>query len=190
MRLILGVNYMEPDPKTYAGFEVRSDGETLMTFNTGNPTVDFLTAMWWIMLTYGENVHMSNSSSVDHFAMDGGDLRDADGQYTKDEVRQAQEIACRITGKEIPKVRLKDEILAAFEHLDANIVMLEDGADIAATLDAIRKGDGEGTMIAGGKKTVIKMGKAERELRNALCRYLEDNISSKAKAAYAAYKDK
>ena len=198
MFVFMSIIYEEGDPNTYAGFELRADKKTIGIFNTGNPTVDYLTAMWWIKLSYGEDVHVSGSSSIDHFAFDGGDLRDGEGQYTPEEVAKAKKLAHQILGLEPKDPTFKDSIVDTLHHLMSEITMLEDPSDIEATLDAIRFGDGEGIMVAAGVSTEIRMPPMERLFRNALCDYIVTHISSSAKkgykarinAAWAARKDK
>jgi len=78
---------MNPD-ETYRGVELRMgsgaqrDGPPEV-FNTGNPTVDYHTAMlvvWRRWIEAGgdkdEDPPVMGSSSIDHFVMDGGTLRD------------------------------------------------------------------------------------------------------------------
>jgi len=79
----LSILYSEPDPDTYEGVSLRMVDEPEV-FNTGNPTVDYWTAFYVIMRRFNavgpeasidpSDVPVLGSSSIDHFAMDGGVL--------------------------------------------------------------------------------------------------------------------
>jgi hypothetical protein len=75
MTAFLSIIYDDIDPTTYAGVQLRAgvDGEPVV-FNTGNPTIDFITAGAVAHHMVGDNVYLS--SSVNHFGNDGGDLHD------------------------------------------------------------------------------------------------------------------
>jgi hypothetical protein len=75
--VFVSVLYNEPDPSTYQGFKILR-GEESHVFNTGNPTLDYLTAGATIYLKWGKSSTIMFTSSIDHFVMDGGDLQDED----------------------------------------------------------------------------------------------------------------
>ena len=92
--IILSVLYDEPNPATYAGIQIRTrqDPEPRVeVWNTGVPTVDFLTSQFVLTGRYGPDnagTLTSYSSSWDHFAMDGGDLPESG--YTDEQVAAAR----------------------------------------------------------------------------------------------------
>lgn len=80
---ILGILYDETDPATYSGVTLRL-GDDREVFNSGNPTVDYLTAYFVLSHRYRAagfdvgDVPVMASSSVNHFVFDGGTLNDSD----------------------------------------------------------------------------------------------------------------
>lgn len=92
---IIGILYSDDPNASYAGVTLSMDrGSSIEVFDTGNPTVDYHTAMLVVwrrhVLSGGSpdvNPHVMGSSSIDHFVMDGGDLRDEDP--TQEEVGAA-----------------------------------------------------------------------------------------------------
>lgn len=74
-RYFVTIDYDEPKQKTYRGIEVckRSDEEEIIKrFETGDFLVDWIDRLKWIGEDSGEDeVIILNSSSVDHFIMDG-----------------------------------------------------------------------------------------------------------------------
>jgi hypothetical protein len=90
--IFLSVLYDEPDTSTYRGIEL-SHGAHRDVFHTGNPTHDYLTAVFTVHLKYGEGAErtLRYLSSWNHFAMDGGDLPEEG--YTEDQIRAAREAA-------------------------------------------------------------------------------------------------
>ena len=78
--------YDEPDPSTYRGMEIRIDRESEpLVFNSGNPTVDYVTAGCVVYTRAGGEVPIMGSSSIDHFVMDEGDLKTE--EIPDDEIR-------------------------------------------------------------------------------------------------------
>ena len=81
---ILGIKYDDENPASYGGVTLRmlDKGEEL--FFSGDPTVDYHTAMNVIFKRCKDagvsidDIPIQGSSSVDHFVMDGGELRDTD----------------------------------------------------------------------------------------------------------------
>jgi len=81
--------YDDRDPATYEGIELKMSLEAEPeVFNTGNPFHDYLTAGIIVFHRAGENAIVMGSSSIDHFAMDGGDLPDGD-TATEEQVMEA-----------------------------------------------------------------------------------------------------
>lgn len=82
---LLGIDYSEPPdspseaPLNYRGVILRMGLESEQeVFATGDPTVDYLTAGFVAHYRVGPEAPVMCSSSVDHFAMDGGQLDDED----------------------------------------------------------------------------------------------------------------
>jgi len=73
----LNLLYDEPDPSTYRGVQLRM-GDTKDVFDTGNPTVDYITAGCVAYTRAGGQITIQGSSDIDHFVMDGGVLNDND----------------------------------------------------------------------------------------------------------------
>lgn len=72
---IIGIVYDDNNPESYAGVTLRmGSGSLADTFHTGNPTVDYLTAVFVVASRNGVDHPAMSSSSIDHFVMDGGDL--------------------------------------------------------------------------------------------------------------------
>jgi len=69
---VVGIDYDEVDPSTYAGVYTYIDDKRVIT-NTGNPEADMHTVVS-MLFERGEGRMIMCSSSVDHFIMDGGDL--------------------------------------------------------------------------------------------------------------------
>lgn len=72
MNAIISVLYDEPDPTTYRGVAVRVGDAEDVILSSDDPTVDYVAA-GWVALRAG-CTSLICSSSVSHFAMDGGDL--------------------------------------------------------------------------------------------------------------------
>ena len=95
MRLpFLRLEYDDADPATYEGISLLMlDDKKPELFNTGNPTVDYHTAMAVIYKRAKDagvdidDVPIQGSSSIDHFVMDGGELRDS--EPTDEDIQQA-----------------------------------------------------------------------------------------------------
>jgi len=69
--ILIGVKYVEHDPTTYAGAVIHHGrGQEDEIFNTGNPTLDFVT-LCTVMMARGHDGYRV-TSSFDHFVMDGG----------------------------------------------------------------------------------------------------------------------
>lgn len=79
----LGIDYDEPDPTTYRSATLEMRGHGLERFCSGDPTVDLLNAAIVAFHRVGEDGVVLNRSSVVHFAMDGGELNDADPTQDK-----------------------------------------------------------------------------------------------------------
>lgn len=73
MVAFISVNYEELKPETYAGFTLKM-GDRVETINTGNPTVDYVAIGCIAYTIAGGRLPIMQSSSIDHFIMDGGDL--------------------------------------------------------------------------------------------------------------------
>lgn len=87
---LISILYDEPDPATYRGVQLKMgpEGEPEV-FGTGDPTVDYLTAGSVAHIRLGPGASILGTSSVDHFSMDGGDIRD----FTREDVEKAIRLA-------------------------------------------------------------------------------------------------
>ena len=72
---IVSVEYDDEDPKTYAGISLTVGKRRFLAYG-GDPSVDFLTMVLFMRKEFNAKEFM-NSSSVDHFVMDGGALETA-----------------------------------------------------------------------------------------------------------------
>ena len=81
--------YDDVDPSTYEGISISmSLGAEAEVFNTGKPFHDYLTGSIVIFHRAGEDAIVMGASSIDHFAMDGGDLPDGT-EATEEQVMAA-----------------------------------------------------------------------------------------------------
>ena len=90
MDAFLTCHYDDRDPASYAGFIVRTP-QREETFNTGNPAHDYLVALF-VAFERSHGRPVSESSSIDHFVMDGGTLVDPD-DATSEQIDAASEVA-------------------------------------------------------------------------------------------------
>ena len=70
MQYFFSVDYTEPDQSTYKGIDIYPPAgrmESIVRFDSGNFTVDYIDYLKWIP----EGAHVGYSSSWDHFYMDG-----------------------------------------------------------------------------------------------------------------------
>lgn len=112
MILHISCDYDEPDPKTYRGFRIRPasgapapfDTHDTVVINTGDPVADYYTAVMVLNKRYGDHCTVMGSSSVDHFAMDGGAGKEL-GDLTKAEIKHI-------------KARIKEELAKPIPLLD------------------------------------------------------------------------
>jgi hypothetical protein len=75
---VIGIDYEETKPETYNGIYIHYEGGR-KEFNTGNFIKDWYAHQKWIVNEIGDGElkdehHFSNSSSVDHFIMDGANV--------------------------------------------------------------------------------------------------------------------
>ena len=70
------IEYQNNDPNTYNGMILCMGLDTFPsreTFNTGNPTLDYLTCDFVVAYRIGSGYYpITNSSSIDQFIFDGG----------------------------------------------------------------------------------------------------------------------
>lgn len=92
--MFLSCLYDGSDPATYRGFRLRgSSDQEPMVFNTGNPTVDYITAGCVAYTLAGGPCPVMGTSSIEHFVFDGGILNT--DEFTEEEVRAGRENARR-----------------------------------------------------------------------------------------------
>jgi len=72
MSIFLSVLYDEPDPHTYRGIEVHGKDGFRQVVDTGNPQHDYFTVGVILDIVTGGEAIVMESSSIHHFAMDGG----------------------------------------------------------------------------------------------------------------------
>ncbi len=85
--------YDDVDPSTYEGIELRMRlGSKREVFNTGDPFHDYLTANMVAFTRGGLDACVMGSSSLDHFAMDGGHLPSPE-LATREQLKAADETA-------------------------------------------------------------------------------------------------
>lgn len=65
--------YDDTNPESYSGMQLSCPGYPKVVFNTGRPTVDYLTAGAVASHRLGDHAIIMGSSSIDHFVMDGGE---------------------------------------------------------------------------------------------------------------------
>lgn len=86
---VVGINYKEPKPSTYKGVELSLRGEesrTLKEFKTGDFVKDWYDLLYYIIHSgITEKEHLSYSSSVDHFIMDGAPFESAYLKFKEDD---------------------------------------------------------------------------------------------------------
>jgi len=110
MRYFMSLDFDEGSPETYRGITIRRlnpdrERESPIRFYSGNPTVDHLAAFQYLYNIHGvpnHNTHnfaVMGSSSLDHFVMDGGELRES---YTQEELAQAVILAGEVWARENP----------------------------------------------------------------------------------------
>jgi hypothetical protein len=77
--MIISIDYDDVDAKSYVAVQVRPRIGEEQVFNTGDFVKDWFHANKWIVNNWTDDeIHLSHSSSVDHFIMDGGgDLYDS-----------------------------------------------------------------------------------------------------------------
>jgi len=94
--VFFSVVYTEPDPTTYAGVGASFKGwPEDIKLMTGDPTADMV-ALQLIVLRMGLGELVMESSSVNHFMMDGGEMRDE--SPTDEDIERAKPIARRWWG--------------------------------------------------------------------------------------------
>lgn len=77
---VIGINYKEPNPETYESIRIMygEGSDKVKLFDTGNFIVDWYNHNKWIAHEIDGELskehHFSNSSSVDHFVMDGAPI--------------------------------------------------------------------------------------------------------------------
>jgi hypothetical protein len=76
---VIGINYEEPNPETYKSIEISyAHLAKRKVFESGNFIVDWYNHNKWIAEEMDGELskehHFSNSSSVDHFIMDGANV--------------------------------------------------------------------------------------------------------------------
>jgi len=68
---IISVNYDEPNPETYKSVEITLDNGEVLIFDSGDFIKDWFNLHKKIITEKLPIYHLSHSSSVDHFLMDG-----------------------------------------------------------------------------------------------------------------------
>ena len=68
---VRGINYDDSDPASYESVDIYHDNKTTI-YNSGNFVKDWFDCLKFVLMGgIGEYPILSNSSSVDHFIMDG-----------------------------------------------------------------------------------------------------------------------
>lgn len=85
---VRGINYEEPLPNTYEGVDISiytDDGRTTKEFNSGDFVKDWYDALKWYLHADLKEHALCNSSSVDHFIMDGAPYDSAILKFKSDD---------------------------------------------------------------------------------------------------------
>jgi hypothetical protein len=110
-RYYMDLDFDEGSPETYRGILLSRLGDDRIKnppirFYSGNATVDNLAAFQYLYNIHGvvtrnsHNFAVMGSSSLDHFVMDGGELRE---NYTKEELAEAMILAAEVWARENPQ---------------------------------------------------------------------------------------
>lgn len=70
--MVISINYNEPNPASYKNVKIYYSEDKEVFFDSGDFCKDWFLATKEVLLN-SDNTHISFSSSVDHFFMDGAD---------------------------------------------------------------------------------------------------------------------
>lgn len=86
---VIGIRYKEPNPETYEGIYIHYGEGKEKVFNSGNFVKDWYQHNKWIAQEIDGELarehHFSNSSTVDHFIMDGATVISRYLKFDEDE---------------------------------------------------------------------------------------------------------